>query len=86
MKDRKFKFLVDSELKINTEIDIFIKHYKKKNVSHFLIDGPVQCRPEKAILMQTFCSWYIIETVHHSVHLRVFQDPKTPVFLGLITK
>ena len=33
MKDRKFKFLVDSELKINTEIDIFIKHYKKK-MSH----------------------------------------------------
>ena len=26
MRNRKFKFLVDSELKISTEIDIFIKH------------------------------------------------------------
>ena len=51
MRNRKFKFLVDSELKISTEIDIFIKHLKKNKCLTFLVDGPVQCCPEKAILM-----------------------------------
>ena len=28
---------------------------------HFSIDNLVPCCPEKANLMQNFCSWYLIE-------------------------
>ena len=32
-----------------------------ENFWHFSIDYPVQCCPEKEILMQNFWSWYLIE-------------------------
>ena len=36
----------------NTTIDVFVKYSENWYFSHFLIDGPVQCYPEKAILMK----------------------------------
>ena len=51
-----FCSLADSLLKSGTEIYIFIKHFKNGNFLHFSIDIPVQCCPEKANLMQNFCS------------------------------
>ena len=54
-------FSAHSVLKFNTEIDIFIKFSKNKNFSHSSIDSLVQCCPEKAILIQKFWSWYLME-------------------------
>ena len=48
-------------MKVSTEIDIFIKLPKNKKFSHSSTVCPVQYCPEKAILMQTFWSWYLME-------------------------
>ena len=70
-----FCSLADSVLKFSTETFIFIKHLKNWNFLHFSIDIPVHCCPEKANLIQGFCSWYLIERLSgwcsHSVHPRV---------------
>ena len=56
-------FSADSVLKIITEIDIFIKFPKNEIFSHSSINCLVQCCPEKAILMQKFWSWYLMEKI-----------------------
>ena len=64
MRDKKSEivgFSADSGLKFSTEIDTFIKFPKNKNCSHSSIGCPVQCCPEKAILMQKLWSWYLME-------------------------
>ena len=64
MRNNKFKlfgFSADSVLKFSTEIDIFTKFPQNENFSIFSLDYPVQCCPEKAILMQKFWSWYLME-------------------------
>ena len=53
--------LADSILKLNTEINIFIKQPENENPLHFAIDTPVQSCPEKGNQMQDFCSWCLME-------------------------
>ena len=53
-------FLAEPVLKFSTEIDIFIKS-PKTEFSHYSVESPVQCCPEKANFMQNFCSWYLME-------------------------
>ena len=49
------------KLKFSIKTNIFIKFPQNRNFSHFPIDYPGQCCVEKAILMQNFCSWYLLE-------------------------
>ena len=51
-------FSADLVLKSSNKIDIFISFPKSLNFSHF---NPVQCCPEKEILMQNVWSWYLLE-------------------------
>ena len=64
MRNNEFKvfgFSAASVLKFSTEIDIFSEFPKNKSFSISSTDYPVQCCPEKAILMQKFWSWYLME-------------------------
>ena len=54
-------FSADSVLKFRIEIDIFIKFPQNENFLHSSINCSVQWCPEKAIVMQKFWSWYLME-------------------------
>ena len=47
-------FSADSVMKFSTEIDIFIKFPQNQNFSHYSIDCPVQCYPEKEFWCKGF--------------------------------
>ena len=51
-------FSADLVLKSSNKIYIFISFPKSLIFSHF---SPVQCCPEKEILMQNVWSWYLLE-------------------------
>ena len=54
-------FLADSALKFSTETDIFVKFPQNETFSNSSIVCSVQCFPEEAVLMEKFCSWYLME-------------------------
>ena len=78
VKNCWFYSLADSLLKFSTEIYI-LSNTSKTEIFYifrqFFTFIPVQCCPEKANLMQNFCSWYLIERLSgwctHSVHPKV---------------
>ena len=56
---RKKSNTTNAALKCSTEIIFCVKFPKNGTSSHFSINYPVRCCPEKAVLMQNVWSWYL---------------------------